>query len=101
MAVSEHLHQFPRAGRLEWIGLSPKRRGEIRPVEQARIEPGFGLEGDHHSRSGKGKRQVTLLQPLKTFVQTARESSSTAAQRSHLTSKFIEQVAGAGSARRH
>ena len=62
MAVSELLHQFPHEGRLEWIGLSPKRRGEIRIVQEARIEPGTGLEGDHHSRTGKGKRHVTLIQ---------------------------------------
>ena len=34
----------------------------IRSVEEARIEPGTGLEGDYHSRSGRGKRQVTLVQ---------------------------------------
>ncbi len=26
------------------------------------MAPGTGLEGDHHSRSGRGKRQVTLIQ---------------------------------------
>jgi len=62
MAVPELPHRFPSEGRLEWIGLSPGRRGVIRSVEEARIEPGTGLEGDYHSRSGRGKRQVTLVQ---------------------------------------
>lgn len=62
MPPSELLSRFPRAGRLEWIGLSPERRGAIRVVESVHVAPGTGLEGDHHSRSGRGKRQVTLVQ---------------------------------------
>lgn len=62
MSTSELLERFPHDGRLDWIGLSPRRRGTIASVEEARLEPGTGLEGDHHSRSGRGKRQVTLIQ---------------------------------------
>ena len=52
---------FPRAGRVEWIGLAPARRGHIDAVREARVVPGTGLVGDHHSAGG-GKRQVTLVQ---------------------------------------
>lgn len=53
---------FPRAGRLEWIGLSPARRAELVEVDCAQVEIGTGLVGDHHSLSGRGERQVTLIQ---------------------------------------
>lgn len=60
--MSELLETLPRPGRLEWIGLSPARRGPIRAVTEATVHPGTGLNGDHHSPSGRGKRQVTLIQ---------------------------------------
>lgn len=53
---------FPRDGRLVWIGLTPVKRGPVTPVARAVIEEGTGIEGDHHARSGRGKRQVTLIQ---------------------------------------
>ena len=31
-------------------------------VDEARVEVGTGVAGDHHARSGRGKRQVTLIQ---------------------------------------
>lgn len=49
-------------GRLEWIGVSPGRREPIQPVERVMLQAGTGLQGDHHARSGKSKRQVTLIQ---------------------------------------
>jgi MOSC domain-containing protein YiiM len=63
LTLHERLKMLPQTGRLEWIGLSPRSRGEITPVEAAVLEPGRGLVGDHHSKSRPGgKRQVTLLQ---------------------------------------
>lgn len=53
---------FPRAGRLEWIGMAPEKRAPLTVVEQAEVRVGTGLEGEHHARSGRGKRQVTLIQ---------------------------------------
>lgn len=52
----------PKAGRLEWIGLSPARGADIRSVDQAIVEVGTGLRDDHHARSGKSPRQVTIIQ---------------------------------------
>lgn len=53
---------FPRAGRLEWIGLSSKPRGEIVEVQEATLETGRGLVDDHHAKGRPSARQVTLIQ---------------------------------------
>lgn len=47
-----------RAGRVDWIGLRPVRRGPVDAVEAAEIT-GDGLTGDH---GRAGKRAVTLIQ---------------------------------------
>ena len=52
------LARFPRAGRVEWIGLRPARREPVRSVERAEIGED-GLVGDH---GRPGKRAVTLIQ---------------------------------------
>ena len=54
--------QFPREGRLEWIGLRPRYRSPVEPVAQAQALTDFGLAGDHAAGSSGGKRQVTLIQ---------------------------------------
>lgn len=56
------LRTFPRAGRVTWIGRSSARKAPIEAVSSVAIEVGTGLEGDRHARSGRGKRQVTLIQ---------------------------------------
>ena len=53
--------QFPRAGRVEWIGLRPARDVAIRAVDSAVAVTGVGLEGDRYT-GGSGKRGVTLIQ---------------------------------------
>ncbi len=53
---------FPSPGRVDWIGLSPARRGDIEVVASVQAEVGTGLRGDHHASSGRSKRQVTLIQ---------------------------------------
>ena len=60
--VADLLATLPQVGRLMWIGLSPDRRADITPVEAAEVRIGTGLVGDHHARTGRGKRQVTLVQ---------------------------------------
>lgn len=57
--MAELLDQFPRTGRVEWIGLRTTRRGTIETPTDVRITP-QGLEGDHRNRPGK--RAVTLIQ---------------------------------------
>jgi MOSC domain-containing protein YiiM len=61
------VQQFPRAGRLEAIHLRPARREPAVTVTSTEALMGRGLQGDHMaartpSRSGGGKRQVTLIQ---------------------------------------
>lgn len=55
--------QFPRAGRVQWIGLRPARDVDMDPVDTAQAYAGQGLDGDRYMRaSGSGKRGITLLQ---------------------------------------
>lgn len=56
--------QFPRAGRVQWIGLRPAREVPMQPVDSVHAETGGGLAGDRYSlsRGGSGKRGVTLIQ---------------------------------------
>ena len=54
--------QFPRAGKLEWIGIRSERRAPLASVMQAEAITGYGLAGDHYASKTNGKRQVTLIQ---------------------------------------
>lgn len=56
------LASVPQVGRLEWIGRAPARRAPLEPVEAVALRPRTGLAGEHHARTGSGKRQVTLVQ---------------------------------------
>ena len=60
--VPELLVRIPQVGRIGWIGVSPGYRQRIEELEEVRVCVGTGLDGDHHSRRGTGKRQVTLIQ---------------------------------------
>lgn len=53
--------QFPRAGRVDWIGLRPARDVPMREVESADAQVGGGLQGDRYA-GGSGKRGLTLIQ---------------------------------------
>ena len=53
--------QFPRAGRVEWIGLRPARDVPMQAVDGVEAATGEGLAGDRY-KGGSGKRGVTLLQ---------------------------------------
>ena len=52
------LATFPRAGRVEWIGVRPARHVPVEPAAEALAADG-GLLGDHYSG---GKREITLIQ---------------------------------------
>jgi len=58
-SISQLVSTFACNGKVEWIGIRPKRRADMKSVTQveARTE---GLSGDHN-QSG-GKRSVTLIQ---------------------------------------
>ncbi|WP_295821312.1 MOSC domain-containing protein [uncultured Deinococcus sp.] len=78
---------FPRAGRVDWIGLRTARRAPVQAVDAVEVHPLVGLVGDHGKTvpprlkaltgqpgevdhdvhappvpGGRGKRQVTLIQ---------------------------------------
>lgn len=55
------MSQFPRGGRVEWIGLRPARDVPMREVEEVEAEAGGGLTGDRYA-GGSGNRGVTLIQ---------------------------------------
>lgn len=61
-SLQQMLRRFPRHGEVRWIGLSPGRKQPIQVVDEVLCQVGTGLEGDRHARSGRGKRQVTLVQ---------------------------------------
>ncbi|HEY0504950.1 MAG TPA: MOSC domain-containing protein [Lysobacter sp.] len=52
---------LPRAGRVEWIGLRPRRGVPMAEVGEAFAQAGAGLVGDRYT-GGSGKRGVTLIQ---------------------------------------
>lgn len=52
---------FPRAGRVEWIGVRRSHRGEVAILREVNALADHGLEGDRYGKAG-GKRQVTLIQ---------------------------------------
>lgn len=60
--IAELKVSLPSHGRVEWIGVSPQRRGAIQPVNSALLVKGLGIEGDHHAKSGRSARQVTIIQ---------------------------------------
>lgn len=52
------LAAFPRAGRVEWIGVRPARHAPPEAPTEALATDG-GLVGDHY---GGGRREITLIQ---------------------------------------
>ncbi|MFK7820503.1 MAG: MOSC domain-containing protein, partial [Planctomycetaceae bacterium] len=63
MKTVKDLNEFvPQTGRLDWIGMAVKRMANLTSHQSAVFEVGTGLAGEHHSKSGRGKRQVTMIQ---------------------------------------
>lgn len=52
----------PQVGRVEWIGIAAARRADVQPVAEVTVQPGLGIDGEHHGKSGRSDRQVTLIQ---------------------------------------
>ncbi len=52
---------MPQVGKVEWIGIRPKKKAELIPLDKVKVNTNNGLEGDHYSGTS-GKRQVTLIQ---------------------------------------
>ena len=60
--LAKLMAQFPRAGKLEWIGIRAEHRAPLASVPQIEAIAGCGLAGDHYASKSNGKRQVTLIQ---------------------------------------
>ena len=56
------MSQFPKEGRVEWIGLRPERKAPLVVVEQVEALENKGLKGDRASQKSGGNRQVTFIQ---------------------------------------
>lgn len=59
--MQQLLSTFPRQGKIEWIGIRPARRETITIVNEVRVSPENGLEGDRY-QGQSGTRQITLIQ---------------------------------------
>lgn len=57
--IDELTSIFPRAGRVEWIGIRPERMVPLQTVQSVSVQL-TGLAGDH--RQKEGARAVTLIQ---------------------------------------
>lgn len=60
-ALARLLGQFPRAGRVRWIGLRPARDTAMIAVDEVEAVSAGGLVGDRYA-GGSGKRGITLIQ---------------------------------------
>ena len=57
--------QFPRTGRIDWIGVRPARDTPMEAVDAAEAVAGKGLIGDRYTSGSSGvsgKRGITLIQ---------------------------------------
>lgn len=58
---ARYLHDL-KPGRLEWIGVRPKRKQQPEVVDSVEALAGLGLKGDHRCAKTPGSaRQVTLI----------------------------------------
>jgi len=60
-SLHELFDRLPQIGKLQWIGIRPKRKAPMFTPEQVEAIAGRGLAGDRYN-SKNGKRQVTLIQ---------------------------------------
>ncbi|GAA4383206.1 MOSC domain-containing protein [Hymenobacter koreensis] len=60
--IARLLATLPQTGRVEWIGVRPKRREPLLAVPEVEVLTDAHLVGDHARIKPGGKRQVTLVQ---------------------------------------
>ena len=58
--LAKLMANFPREGKVEWIGIRAERRAPVASVTQVEAIAGYGLAGDHYASKSDGKRQITL-----------------------------------------
>ncbi len=62
MSYRNLLLNFPREGRLEWMGVRPGRREPVRIADALILNTTQGIVGDHYAGITERKRQITLVQ---------------------------------------
>ncbi|RAK70525.1 MOSC domain-containing protein [Hymenobacter edaphi] len=60
--VARLLSTLPQTGRVEWIGVRPRRREPLLALPAVEVLTDAHLAGDHARIKPGGKRQVTLIQ---------------------------------------
>ncbi len=60
-ALAKLTSNFPRAGKVQWLGLRPKRDVAMQEVDEVNAIASKGLQGDRYA-SASGKRGITLIQ---------------------------------------
>ncbi|OON66928.1 MOSC domain-containing protein [Hymenobacter sp. CRA2] len=60
--VARLLATLPQTGRVEWVGVRPRRREPLASVEEVEALTDAHLVGDHARIKPGGKRQITLIQ---------------------------------------
>ncbi|MCR9065050.1 MAG: MOSC domain-containing protein [Cytophagales bacterium] len=61
MELKQLMKNFPKSGRIEWIGIREERGATLSTLNSISISVESGLTGDHYRGTNK-KRQVTLIQ---------------------------------------
>jgi MOSC domain-containing protein YiiM len=56
------MNTMPQQGKVNWIGIRPKRKAALQALNQVEAITLKGLAGDHYSGSPTSKRQITLIQ---------------------------------------
>ena len=58
--IGQLLSTLPQTGTVTWIGIRPARRVKPIALDEVKVNPEIGLEGDHYASKTSSKRQVTL-----------------------------------------
>ena len=59
--MQEFLNTMPQTGKVDWIGIRPKKRQPLEEKNEVEVTTEHGLAGDHYHGESKN-RQVTLIQ---------------------------------------
>lgn len=60
--IKSLMKSMPQVGKVNWIGVRPKRKEPLASVKEVLANTENGLEGDHFHSNYSDKRQVTLIQ---------------------------------------
>jgi len=61
VSIKQLVNTLPQVGEVQWIGIRPGKRMDLKEMGEIEVSLENGLEGDHYTGRSK-KRQVTLIQ---------------------------------------